>query len=34
VGTPVDDNATDTYDNLPKAQQHLVDRFDCDVPGR
>lgn len=23
-----------SYDELPKPEQRLVDRFDCDVPGR
>ena len=22
------------YDDLPESQQRLIDRFDCDVPGR
>jgi len=30
--TSADD--TTSYDDLPKKQQELVDRFDCDVPGR
>jgi len=35
VGSSFDgsDNAPN-YDQLPKAQRRLIDRFDCDVPGR
>jgi len=27
------ESSTD-YDDLPKRQRELIDRFDCDVPGR
>ena len=33
VGMTAGDNNT-SYDELPKPERKLVDRFDCDVPGR
>lgn len=34
VGNFSSDGSTQDYNDLPKSQQRVVDRLDCDVPGR